>query len=348
MLINNEVLNVISNLNPDGIVFINYDGNIEYINPAFSDLTGFLSDEMTGLNSEDFNARMCGLCDEGTDLDLTRSEDVIFIQLARPVSRMLCCNSRAVIDNSNNSARILYFHDMTCEQERDVQINSEFLSQAAHKLRTPLVGILGFSELMMKRDFDTDKQKEMITSIFRQATYYKQVFDDYLDICRLDIKKGKDFNIEKVTFEKVLDASLADINLKFGAVEINYEPPEHWPLINFDYDKMRQVLNNLLSNAVKYSTKEGGVTCNTIIARNNGVEEFGIRFIDQGIGISPVNLKRIGERFYRIAEDQSVAGSGLGISIVKSIIAIHKGRFEIMSKKGEGTTAIVWLPVDRH
>ena len=77
----------------------------------------------------------------------------------------------------------------------------------------------------------------------------------------------------------------------------------------------------------------------------NGSDEFGVSISDDGIGIAAEDLSRVGERFYRADISQSVSGSGLGIAIVKAIVAIHKGQFQLTSTRGKGTTATVWLPI---
>jgi len=349
VMMNNPGRDVISELDPDGIIVIEDDGKVGYINPAFSTLTGYSPDEIIGLDEDALSDRLRLLCEEDHDriaFDIRTIEDATILRLNNPVMRMLSCTSRVIGDAKESpQGRILYFHDITNDLERYEQIKSEFLSVAAHKLRTPLVGILGFSELLLKREFDPAKQKDVFATIFRQASNFKEMLDDFLDIERLDVRRGKDFNIEKGTLENVLKGEIEYANQHSEQIEIILEHAESWPDVNFDADRMKQVFSNLISNAVKYSSEGGIVGCDTVIDQSRGVEEFCVRVIDQGIGISPENLDRIGERFFRVGELQSVSGSGLGIAIVRSIVAIHKGRFEITSIKGKGTTATVWLPV---
>lgn len=346
MAMNNLGSNVLSDLNPDGIVFINADNNIEYINSAFSDITGFSPNDLIGLNGDVFNAQMQALCDDDACdvFDINKIDGFSVIQLYEQPRRIISCTLREVDDKpSKFLGRALYFHDITRDRERDERIKSEFLSVSAHKLRTPLVGILGFSELLLKREFDPVKQNDVLATIFRQATYLKQMLDDFLDIERLDVRKGGDFHFKKGTLEAVLGEVLVTAGRSSAPVEIVFEPPDVWPEVNFDFEKMKQVFTNLISNAVKYSTEGGQVVCGTAVRSNNGTNEFGVTISDQGIGIASDDLDRVGERFYRTDISQSVSGSGLGIAIVKSIVAIHKGHFELSSEKGKGTTAAVWL-----
>lgn len=339
---------VLSDLNPDGIVFISDANKIDYVNSAFSEITGFSCKELMGLDGEVFNRQMRALCDadSGDVFDISEIGDACIIQLGEPTRRLISCASREIDDKETMlQGRVLYFHDITREREKDERVKSEFLSASAHKLRTPLVGILGFSELLLKREFDADQQKDVLNTIFRQSTYLKQMLDDFLDIERLDVRKGGDFHIEKGTLEKVLDEVLVSAGRHSNPVEIVFEPPGSWPEVHFDFDKMKQVFTNLVSNAVKYSPEGGKVICSTAIRSHNGKQEFGVKINDQGIGIASDDLDRVGERFFRTDISQSIPGSGLGIAIVKAIVSIHKGKFELSSTKAEGTTAIVWLSI---
>ena len=344
---NNLGVNVLSDLSPDGIVIFNDGDAVEYVNPAFSDITGYSSDDILGLDEKRFNTQIRELCSTGDGsevFDVKTIDDVTILQLERPVQRLVSCTSRQICDEKDKpQGRVLYFHDITHDQEKNEIIKSEFLSVAAHKLRTPLVGILGFSELLLKRDFEPARQKEVLATIFRQSNTFKQMLDDFFDIERLDVRKGKDFNIEKGSLEKILNEEIVNANQHSEQVEITLEQPDVWPELNIDSDKMKLVFSNLISNAVKYSSEGGSVLCSTVIRSDNGREEFGVQVSDQGIGITPDNLNRIGERFYRADESQSVPGSGLGIAIVKAIVAIHQGQFEIISTKGKGTMVTVWL-----
>jgi signal transduction histidine kinase len=108
---------------------------------------------------------------------------------------------------------------------------------------------------------------------------------------------------------------------------------------------MRQVLGNVLGNAYKYSPDGGQVTCTTVIREQGRQVQFGIKIQDQGIGMTPEELSRVGERFYRADSSGAIPGTGLGVSLVKEIMEIHKGEVEISSAKDRGTTVVLWLPV---
>ena len=108
---------------------------------------------------------------------------------------------------------------------------------------------------------------------------------------------------------------------------------------------MRQVFRNLLSNGFKYSAENKDIILQTSLREKDGKKQFGVSIIDNGIGMTPEQLERVGERFYRADESGSVPGSGLGVSLVIEITSIHGGDVEFVSVMGQGTAVTVWLPI---
>ncbi len=113
-----------------------------------------------------------------------------------------------------------------------------------------------------------------------------------------------------------------------------------------DKNKLSQVIGNVLSNAYKYSPAGGRVTLSILPpAEHGGILMTGFRVTDQGIGMTPEQLSRVSERFYRADTSGKIPGTGLGMSIVKEIIDFHKGNIQIDSKYGQGTSVTIRLPV---
>ncbi len=108
---------------------------------------------------------------------------------------------------------------------------------------------------------------------------------------------------------------------------------------------MRQVFNNLLSNGFKYSPENENVLLKTSERQHNGIKQFGVSIVDKGIGMTPTQLARIGERFYRADDSGATPGTGLGVSLVKEIVSIHAGDVEFASDNGKGMVVTVWLPI---
>ena len=134
-------------------------------------------------------------------------------------------------------------------------------------------------------------------------------------------------------------------------MKFEFESPELPVEIIGDSDQLTQVFTNIIGNALKYGASGGRITLRmTTIAREAALRAPGVRLqvIDYGAGIDPVHLSRLTERFYRVDGHRSreLGGTGLGLAIVKHIINRHRGKLNIKSALGEGTTVTVMLPTE--
>jgi signal transduction histidine kinase len=134
----------------------------------------------------------------------------------------------------------------------------------------------------------------------------------------------------------------------------NYMPPEgrdgllldlpaQAPWIRADFSKLEQALGNIISNAYKYSPRGGAVRIG-LAPPGNDANEIGLRVVDRGMGMTPEQVARVCERFYRADSSGKIPGTGLGMSIVSEILALHGGRVEITSELGVGTEVTLWIP----
>lgn len=343
-------LDTMFTLSPDGFVMINEQGQVVYANPAFLTMTGMDPRQVIGIPEQQFCRWLSELCDpqdqEAVPLNVEFLKQNSLLYLKRPTERVISCMVRH-IDNEqqSSSAQVLYFRDITHETEVD-RMKSEFLSTAAHEFRTPLSSILGFSELLLTGNYDEGKRRNVTEIIHRQSVNMKNLLDELLDLARIDARAGRDFYMTVDTPDNLIMQVIEDMKTlarKNHTLRVQFAG--EWPLLAFDADKLRQVLVNVLSNAYKYSPAGGEITCSTVIREHNQQQEFGIQIKDQGIGMAPQELKRVGERFYRADSSGTIPGTGLGMSLVNEIMAIHKGQVEITSARQQGTTVTLWLPV---
>lgn len=155
-------------------------------------------------------------------------------------------------------SQILYFRDVTHETEVD-RMKSEFLSTAAHELRTPMASIYGYTELLRLREFSAEKRGEILTTISRQSERMSAIINELLDLARIEARRGKDFRIEHMSLQDIVAETIAG----FKPPEGHQSPvmPSAGPAIHVKVDrsKMHQVLLNILSNAYKYSPQGGDV-----------------------------------------------------------------------------------------
>ena len=237
--------------------------------------------------------------------------------------------------------RVTIMFDVTREREVD-RLKTEFLSTAAHELRTPLSSIQGFSELLMiNHSLSEDQKKDLFKIINTESLNLSNIVDDLLDVSR--IESGASFSLNKDFYDaKNLVNSI--INFFSKQTELHsfvlFAPNDDFKIF-IDKEKMEQALKNLYSNAIKYSPK-GGKIETTIQVLENEVK-FSIK--DQGIGMSPVQVQKVFNKFYRANTGNSeIGGAGLGMTIVKFIIEKHKGRIWLESEPERGTTVNFTIP----
>lgn len=223
-------------------------------------------------------------------------------------------------------------------------MKSEFLASAAHELRTPMVSILGFTELLLKRKYPEERQADMLQTIHRQSGLLVKMINELLDLARIESRRGLDLQIAEHPLRELVDNSVKGLMRKDTDRQVTIRPiPDLSVMI--DPEKMQLALNNLLSNAFKYSPQGGTVSLGARI-EIQGPERFAVIEVqDQGIGMSADQLARAFERFYRADASGNIPGTGLGLSLVKEVAELHKGRVELASQFGQGTLARLWIPV---
>lgn len=352
-----ELLNTIFALSPDGFVSFDKDRCVSYVNPSFAAMVGMRTEQLIGLNEQSFSLALDKLCLDGSrflGVDHLRDESSYkngsyrqVIELALPSKRVLEVVLR--LGQSSAVSQILYFRDITHEYEVD-RMKSEFLSTAAHELRTPMANIYGYSELLINQDFSPEDQREFQTTIFKQSQLMASIIDELLDIARIEARRGKDFIIESVNLCDLIREVITGFRTKSGRV-CRFDPEgKREFFLHVDRKKMIQTLNNVLSNAFKYSPNGGEVELELICSSDQADEQararsmVGIRVTDQGIGMSPEQVARVFERFYRADSSGKIPGTGLGMSIVKEVVELHGGTVEIQSAPGKGTAVTLWLP----
>jgi len=274
-----------------------------------------------------------------TDIPLPRSKTAEACTLQARTSLMHNKQGRV-------GGAITVLRDVTRERESD-RMKTEFMSMAAHEIRTPLTAILGYSELCMNPEefggFSAAQQKEFIAEINGKAEVLARLVNDLLDISRMEAGKPLPLNIEDVAlgplFAKLLKQNrlLAPKHL----FEVVWEEtlPE---FVQADGDKLEQVLENLFSNAVKYSPE--GSLIRVFGEKKDGYIQISVA--DQGIGMTSAQGERVFDKYYRADfSDTAVKGIGLGMSIAKKIVEQHGGAIWVKSSPGAGTRITFTLPL---
>jgi signal transduction histidine kinase/CheY-like chemotaxis protein len=230
--------------------------------------------------------------------------------------------------------------------ERANKIKDEFMATLSHELRTPLTPILGWTQILSHIDPDDHETlKHAVSVIERNARFQTQLINDLLDMSR--IESGK----------LLISIQPSDINLAVSSVvdglrnyaesrgvRILTSLDENRVIVSADPARLEQIINNLLTNAIKFTDEGGRVTVSTERRDRTAV----LICADTGIGIEPDFLPYMFERFRQgdSSGRRRQSGLGLGLSIVKSLIEMHKGSIEARSEgPGRGSTFIVELPI---
>ena len=341
-----EQLDAIFALSPDGFVSFDREHRVRYSSPGFSRLTGLASEMVLGLEESVFLHRLRSRCDgpvEASRLDqlahTTTADRRLMVTLKQPVRRVV----ELALHSGRATAvsQVLHVRDVTRETEVD-RLKSEFVAAAAHELRTPMVGIYGYSELLITREMPPHRQKDLLTRIHRQCEVMVAILNEMLDLARMEARRGSDFEFTPVPLARVVEQALADFCPPPERSAPLWHAPQGALSVQADASKLLRALRNLLSNAYKYSPAGGDVILRLVQDETGG--RVGVAVVDHGIGMTAAQLARVGERFYRADESGTVLGTGLGMSLVREIVQLHGGAIELQSAPGRGTTATLWLP----
>ncbi len=341
----NIQLNAIFETSPDGMVSFDAEYRVIFVNPAFLRLTHLEATALIGLGETEFSRLLNESCSAHAPFRGTaalrinppaqdRRELIELVVPGKPTLDIEMIEAR-----STTVSQILFCRDVTSEREVE-QMKSEFLSTAAHELRTPMASVYGYAELLMQPGLDAATQKEFAATIFQQSELVASIVNELLDLSRIESRRGKDFVIERFKLEDFVRDAITGCKPpdERKPPTIKRSAADLW--VRADRKKMQQSLNNILSNAYKYSPAGGPVEIEFI----SDNERSGILVRDHGIGMTQEQLERVFERFYRADTSGRIPGTGLGMSIVKEIVELHGGKVEIHGRKDAGCEVTLWLP----
>lgn len=226
---------------------------------------------------------------------------------------------------------------------------SEFLANMSHELRTPLNAIIGFSEIMQNEMFGkigNDRYTVYAHDIHESGMHLLYVINDILDLSKIEAGKLS-LSISDVSLPETIDASIRLIRQSAEAANVTVESRigNGLPPIRADQRMLKQMLMNLLSNAIKFTPDGGKIRVRATYA---GAGHVTIAVVDTGVGIPAEDLARVLEPFVQAEHsiEPGQSGTGLGLPLTKSLAELHDGAFQLWSRLGLGTCAVLRLPVD--
>ena len=348
-------LHAIIDASPDAMLFLTPDGRPTRVNVRFTDFFGIediivlsqLPDQLLCLLKGVFLTKQAE--DDWLGWSITDQEHVFRTKEVRVAAgdRVLDLSSRPVhnVDRSY-LGRLYIWHDVTQERELE-QMRSRFVSMVSHELRTPLTCIKGYVEVVLTDDTFgglTESQREFLEISRSEVRRLERIMNDLLDLSHLE--SGK----------LALHLEALDINQLIAALLPSFRPvwekkrqtftlrlPGAASMVLGDADRVTQILTNLLSNAHKYTPEEGRIDL--------AVEEVGsmvsIAVTDTGIGLSSEEQAQLFTSFYRAHNDatKEIDGTGLGLTITRLLVEMHKGTIQVTSEPGHGSTFRFTLPL---
>ncbi|MET0309319.1 MAG: ATP-binding protein [Sphingomonas sp.] len=240
--------------------------------------------------------------------------------------------------------RIVHLIDRTGSYATE-RIRVDFVANASHELRTPLASLLGYVETLQDDAGDDAATRQRFLKIMHdEARRMQRLIDDLISLSRIEAEKYR-APADSIALGGLVEEVRAELSGSPRAADLVTEI-EEVPAVRGDKTQLSQLLHNVIGNAMKYG-KHG--TPVTIALRREGDAMVRLTVTDQGEGIPPEHIPRLTERFYRVdsGRSRSLGGTGLGLAIVKHVVERHRGRMDITSAVGKGTSVSVLLPVQR-
>lgn len=222
----------------------------------------------------------------------------------------------------------------------------DFVANASHELRTPLAAILGFIETLAdpKAGGDRETRARFLQIMDGEARRMQRLVDDLMSLSRIEAEKYR-LPSESVNLADLVREAVGIFNTSYGVrgADVVADLDGPIPPVQGDRAQLSQLVHNLVSNSIKYARPGTPIAVGLTPGPGNMVK---LTVADEGEGIPPDHLPRLTERFYRVDSGRSRAmgGTGLGLAIVKHVVERHRGRLDINSVLGRGTTISILLP----
>ncbi|MCX7981398.1 MAG: ATP-binding protein [Syntrophales bacterium] len=331
-----EILKAAFGAMKEGVVVIDGENRIIYTNQAAALMMNKKKDEMVGKTLiEAFqNATLNDLIKQFRETGQVVEGEASYLEEGKETTFEVTIS--APPDSDRRGKAVIVLQDIS-QLKKLEKMRSEFLANVTHELKTPLTAIIGYIESLMSSDLKRNEREKFLNILQKQANRLNRLVDDLILLTHLE-QGTIELNTAEVSISGMLEEITPTILPRMEEKGLTFETqiPSPEPVILGDYDRIYQALLNILDNAIKYTDK-GKVVLKVEPERSGFIT---VEISDTGIGIPPIHLPRLGERFYRVDRDRSrkLGGTGLGLSIVRHIMKAHGGKMEITSLPGQGTT----------
>ena len=348
----------------EGLILVDSSDRVLHINPAAERLLNLSADDV----DKDFTEII-----QNDELIHVFKEDQRQISLNKPTEQISSRDEEAnltsevtlVRGDENLVLRIIaspfldenglilgtvyLFDDITREKEIN-QMKSDFISLVSHELRTPLTSIIGFVSFILdgKAGSINDRQRNSLARVQRQSKRLAALINDLLDISRIESGRIQ-MEQKPISLLKIVTQRIEEIRPQADekSIQMDLTAPESVPKILGDEARMGQVFTNLIGNAIKFTPNNGEVSVK-VEAEGNLLH---VEVIDTGAGIPPEERQKVFDKFYQLSDisTRQQGGSGLGLSITKSIVEAHGGKLWVDDgNQGKGSNFQFVLPLVRE
>lgn len=330
-----EELTIITNNMNEGLVLLNGQQNVLFINESAAKIFGFSAKEVIGRNiltvdrAQEVQDLLQKVSQAGKGEGLYE-KDGHFYQLSG--------------SSVNGSGSVILIYDVT-EKMTAEKLRREFSANVSHELKTPLQSILGYAEIMKNGLVKDEDKQRFLERIHAEAGNMIELIQNIMELSRLDENKTLD-EFEDVDLLKLAQSVTLRLKHKAQTKGVTLNVSGSSACVCGVQSILSEVLYNLVDNSIKYNKDNGKVDVKVL----DGSDEVTVSVSDTGIGIGAADRERVFERFYRADKSHSkeIGGTGLGLSIVKHGVLFHKGRVELESEPGVGTTITFVLPKKRQ
>ncbi len=361
-----KVLSSAVNNSPASVVITDPAGTILYVNPKFTEVTGYTAEEAIGRNprilqsgnhTKSFYKELWSTISQGKEwrgeFENKKKNGEIYWELA------------SITGIKNEKGEIVYYvaikEDISERKKTELELiqakekaeesdrlKTAFLANMSHEIRTPLNAIIGFTEMLRSEELDPDLKKEYFDIINQSSQALLKLIDDIIDVAKIEAGHVRivPHPTDLTGFLRELHTIVQrDLSLAGKNVEVSLDIPwEEEFIVNVDSFRLKQMMMNLLNNSVKF-TEQGKIVFGYRVKREDMLEFF---VEDTGIGIPVDQHEVIFDRF-RQADDSTTrkyGGTGLGLWITRNLVELMGGRVRLRSEPGRGSVFYLEIPLD--
>ncbi len=331
----------------EGVLAVDRNGKAVFANAAFCNMMGLKTEKLQGRSfleitrNDDLSEFISGLVRDTSAKALEAKEIKFFGPLGEKDFSVQA--SRIQEEGDHVDTVLLVFHDIT-NIRRVEQVRKDFVANVSHELRTPLTALKGSTELLLDGAYENREEcRKFLQIMDKQLQNIHNLVSDMLKLAaaedtRAPIRRDQ-VELKPFLFEMV---ALIEPLIRQKHQKFQVSVPDDPVYMRIDTAQMSDALMNLLDNAIKYTPDGGTVDLKAFIEK----ESLLIQVADNGPGISPDQIPRIFERFYRADKSRARAmgGTGLGLAIAKHAIESHGGTLQVQSETGKGSTFTIRLP----